>query len=104
MIFEQRDSVTKKFKAIEYKLKGSGFKYICKGFNEVDILQLKKRDSTKEHDFSTVYVEIGLANGKVTKTEIQNQECPERLWFALIPVLYDHQQLLYSKYPPLKWE
>ncbi|MBL0745086.1 hypothetical protein [Chryseolinea lacunae] len=104
LFFEQKDSLAERFNGVEIKLALGTFNSICRGFYDIDLQKVKKMYPTKVSDFSIIRVEIGLEDGVIIKSEIQNQECPEDLWIALIPVLYGHQQLLYSTYPPLKWK
>lgn len=104
LIFEQMDSLTGNFVKRVIKLRQGTFNQICSGLSgQVDLLMAVRKFPTQEYDFGTIYLQIGLQNGKVINSEIQNSECPEPLWFALIPFLYGHQKLLYSEFPPIKY-
>lgn len=104
LIFEQEDSVADSFVRRVIKLKRGTFNQICRDLSShIDLLMVVRKFPTQEYDFGTIYLEIGLEDGRVINSEIQNKECPEPLWFALIPVLYDHQKLLYSEFPPIKY-
>jgi hypothetical protein len=100
LIFQQKDSISKSFNETRLRLKSGTFQTMCVGVGKhLDLLGVVKLFPTKEYDFGRVYIEIGLKDGRIIKAEIQNQECPEDLWFALIPALYGHQRILYSEPP-----
>lgn len=103
LVYDELDSLNGSFDRREIKLKSGSFKEICSGFNGLNLRKVKKLYSTEVSDFSTVNVEIGLENGTTVRTAIQNQECPQDLWIALIPVLYGHQQLIYREVAPVRW-
>ena len=98
------DSLTGNFDKRVIKLKPGTFNQICTGISgQADVLMAVRKFPTEDFDYGTIYLKIRLQNGKVINSEIQNNECPEPLWFALIPVMYGHQKLIYSKFPPIKY-
>ena len=102
LIFEEWDSLKNKFNARDFKLKPGTFKSICQGFGNVDLLKLKKFYPSEISESVVTFIEITLDNAKVIKFELRNQDYPDELRFALIPILYSHQQLLYSHLPPVR--
>lgn len=102
LIVEEWDLVSEKFNLKEFELTRGAFKNICDGFNYVDLLSLKEFYHSEASESIGTKIEITLTNGVIIKSELRNQDYPEELRLALIPVLYTHQQLLYSHLPPVK--
>lgn len=83
-------------------IKGT-FKEICHGFDHIDVQNLKYHYPTPMSEMTVVELEIGLKNGTVFRTKLENDDYPEDLYFALVPVMFGHQRFIYSDLPPIGW-
>jgi hypothetical protein len=102
LFFHAENPITKGYTSKRFNLKPGTFKEICEGFNFVEIGAIKKIYLTDVSEIGRTLLEIGMTDGRVIKSEIQNMSCPDELRLALVPILYTHQQYIYSPLPPAK--
>lgn len=68
----------------------------------MNVKRLELLYETEFSEINSLNVEIGMADGSLVKTSIENMNCPDQLRLALIPVLYTHQRLVYGHLQPVK--
>jgi len=85
-----------------FQLKAGTFKEICKRIMRVNLATLAKQYPSKMSELEIIELEIGLEDGRIIKTRLENNDYPEELMLALIPVLYGHQRYVYKNLPPVK--
>jgi hypothetical protein len=82
LLFEQLDSLVNIIVTNRLKLRTGTFSNICNDVGKhLQLLSQVQKFPTKEYDFARVFLEFALQDGRVIRAEIQNQECPEELWF-----------------------
>ena len=91
------------WKSYNFELSAGSFKAICKRFANIDLTKLQKRYPTEISERTVIHLKITFQNNKVVETILENRDYPEELHFALIPVLYGHQQFVYSHFAPIDW-
>ncbi|WP_143164710.1 hypothetical protein [Chryseolinea serpens] len=84
------------------QLKAGTFDDICKGLSQIDLTKLKDAYVTNESEAEVKDIEIELIDGKNYRFHLENDDYPEELMLALIPVLYGHQYYVYGKLPVVK--
>lgn len=84
------------------QLKAGTFDDICKGLSQIDLTKLKDTYMTNESEAEVKDIEIELFDGKNYRFHLENDDYPEELMLALIPVLYGHQQYVYGQMPVVK--
>lgn len=84
------------------QLKAGTFEDICKGLSQIDLSKLKYTYTTDESEAVVKDIEIELVDGKNYKFHLENDDYPEELMLAIIPVLYGHQQYVYGHLPAVK--
>jgi hypothetical protein len=90
------------YKKTMFTLKSGTFNKLCDGFKNINIPSLKPVYETRISEINVVQLEIGFIGGKVYRSELQNDDYPDELRLALVPVLYMHQHFLYGNLPPVK--
>lgn len=89
------------YRKLTFSLKEGTFEQICSGFDNVDILKLKPFYESHLSETTTIELEITLDDGKIARTILQNEDYPNELRLALIPVLFTHQALVHKELVPL---
>lgn len=84
------------------KLTPGTFEEMCKRFSRIDLRRLKSTYSTDESEIEVKEIEIEMVDGTNYKFYLENNDYPEDLMLALVPVLYGHQQYLYGQLPVVK--
>jgi hypothetical protein len=89
------------YQKLTFNLKNGTFAQICSGFNEVNISELKPIYESRLSETTTIDLEITFDNGKIARTILQNEDYPDELRLALIPVLFTHQALVHKELMPV---
>jgi hypothetical protein len=84
------------------KLKAGAFEEMCERLGRIDLAKLKNTYSTGESELEVKDIEIEMTDGKKYEFHLENNDYPEELMLALVPVLYGHQQYIYGKLPVVK--
>jgi hypothetical protein len=84
------------------QLKQGSFQEICNGFDYLDVTQLRTHYKAPESDARIIDLEIGLNDGRVIKSQIEDVEYPDELKLALIPVIFGYMKALYPDLKPLR--
>ncbi len=99
LIFEQLSDKDLYAGAKTIQLKAGTFENLCKGFSQIDFDNLKDKYLTDESHAEVKEIEIELVDGRKYQFYLENNNYPEELMLALIPVLYGHQQYVYGQLP-----
>lgn len=102
LIFQQLSDKEPNVGTKNIKLKAGAFEEMCKRLSRIDLAKLKNTYSTGESELEVKDIEIELIDGKNYKFHLENNDYPEELMLALIPVLYGHQQYVYGQLPVVK--
>lgn len=89
------------YRKLIFNLKKGTFELICSGFDDVDISKLKPIYESRLSETTTIELEVTFDNGKIARTILQNEDYPDELRLALIPVLFTHQALVHKESVPV---
>jgi hypothetical protein len=102
LIFQQLSNKEPNLRSKTFKLEAGTFSEICKGFSRFDFTKLKNVYPSKESEVEIKEMIIELQDGRLIKSHLENDDYPEELRLALIPVLYGHQKYVYGHLPAVE--
>jgi hypothetical protein len=102
LVFQQLSSKDPNRRTETFKMKTGTFKKMCARLTEIQFANLKNTYLTTASEVEVKEIEIELTQGTRYKFHLENDDYPEELMLALIPVLYGHQQYLYGNLPAIK--
>jgi hypothetical protein len=102
LVFQQWSDKEPSAGAKYIKLKPGTFDDICRGLSRVDLTKLKRRYPSKASELEVKDLEIEFTDGTRYEFHLENDDYPEDLMLALVPVLYGHQQYVYGDLPAVK--
>lgn len=102
LAFQQLSEKAPKTEIRVFQMKTGTFQEICGGLSLVDFGKLKRRYQTGDSEVEVKEVAIEFLDGRTLDFHLENDDYPEDLMLALIPVLYGHQQYVYRDLPAIK--
>jgi hypothetical protein len=94
--YQEFDSLNQESFIGYFNLRKGTFKDICQGFSFVDFSDIKEVYASVISEINAVFLEIGMSDGRLIKSEIHNMECSDELRLALVPILYSHQYYVFG--------
>ncbi|HEY0652113.1 MAG TPA: hypothetical protein VGD65_03255 [Chryseosolibacter sp.] len=101
LLFQQLNGSKRDKKRREIKLPTNYFKNACRALMEIDLMSLQDHYQTDFSEVEIITVDFGFSDGTVKSIVLENDDYPEKLRHALVPILYGHQKFLYGDLKPI---